>query len=244
MQNENPRSLLISGESGSGKSASLMNIRNQEQTLYLNCDAGKPLPFKNQFTRVNIDDPYEVHSIIQKATEDPKKRFSTIVIDTASFLMDKFESIHVIGSTNTMNGWAQYAQYFKILMNEHVAKFHGHVIFLAHLHVYIDEDSGEKRMTVPVKGSLSKNGLEAYFTTVINARKVKISELDKYNGNLLNITGRDRAVGYKHVFQTLTTKQTVGDRIRSPMGLFSDDNTYIDNDVQLVIDHLTKFYQD
>jgi hypothetical protein len=239
---EHPKSVLISGESGYGKSASLMKLRDQSNVLYMNCEGGKPLPFKNNFKRVTIDDPYEVHTYIDKITEDPSKRYKVAVIDTVSFLMQRFETVHVNTSPNTMAAWGQYGEYFRLLMTEYVAKFHGCVIFLGHLDVQIDEDTGEKRITVPVKGSLKRNGLEAYFTTVMNARKIKVTELDKYPNKLLTISDRERNLGYKHVFQTLTTKHTVGDRIRSPIGLFSDQETYIDNDVQLVLDHLDKFY--
>lgn len=241
---ENPKSLLICGESGSGKSTSLMNMRDQESVLYLNCEGGKPLPFKNKFKRVNIDDPYVIYNLFQQATEDPKKRFKTIIVDTASFMMEKFETTHVLGAANTMAAWGAYGNFFRVLMSDYVAKFKGHTVFLAHLDVQIDEDTGEKRITVPVKGSLKRNGLEAYFTTVITAKKVKVTELDKYSSKLITISERERNLGFKHVFQTMTTKHTVGDRIRSPIGLFTDDDVYINNDAQLVIDRLVDFYSE
>jgi hypothetical protein len=242
LNNEHPKSLLIGGESGSGKSTSLIQLQNQEGILYLNCEGGKPLPFKNKFARFTVDNPYEVFDLFDKATQDPKKRFQIIVVDTVSFLMERFESVHVKTSANTMAAWGQYGDFFRVLMTEYVAKYPGHVIFLGHLDVQIDEDTGEKRITVPVKGSLKRNGLEAYFTTVINARKVKVTELEKYENKLLTISDRERLLGFKHVFQTLTTKHTVGDRIRSPIGLFSDQETYINNDAQLVLDRLKEFY--
>jgi len=97
---------------------------------------------------------------------------------------------------------------------------------------------------VPVKGALKKNGLEAYFTTVIGAKKATIKEINKdaQPGKLLTISERDQDMGYKHVFQTRTTRATVGDRLRSPFGLFSDDETFIENDAQLVIDRLVEYY--
>lgn len=242
MSDEHPKSLLISGESGVGKSTSLINMRGQEGVLYINCDSGKPLPFKNKFKRVTIDDPYEIYDLFDQVTADTSGRFHTIVIDTVSFMMDRFEAVHIIGAADTMKGWANYGNFFRKLMNEYVAKCPAYVIFLGHLDVQIDENTAEKTITVPVKGALKRNGLEAYFTTVINARKVKIKELEKYDSELLNITEREKNLGFKHVFQTLTTKQTVGDRIRSPLGLFKDEDTYIDNDAQLVIDQLVKYY--
>lgn len=41
VQQTNDNLILIGGESGAGKSASLMNLRNPEGVLYLNCEAGE-----------------------------------------------------------------------------------------------------------------------------------------------------------------------------------------------------------
>lgn len=228
-----------------GKSSSLKNIRGQEGVLYLNCDGGKPLPFKNKFKKITIDDPYEVYNMISAITEKAKTgsmKYSMIVIDTVSFLMDRFESVHVNGSSNTMKAWGKYGDFFRDLMMEHVAQCPIPVIFLGHLDSWTDENSGETMHTVPVKGALKKAGLEAFFTTVVNARKVKLKELT--DNELLNISNRDKELGFKHVFQTRTTKKTIGDRIRSPDGLFSDEELYIDNDIQVLLDRLNKYYQE
>jgi hypothetical protein len=242
---ENPKSILISGESGSGKSASLRNIRGQEGVLYINCEGGKPLPFKNKFVRVTIDDPEEILDLYQQVLDNPGK-FHTIIIDTVSFMMDRYESVHVIGAANTMQQWGFYAQFFKRLMYNYVSKFDGYTIMFGHLDQIIDENTGKSVFSVPVKGSLKKNGIEAYFTTVLSTKKATIKEINKdaVEGKLLNITERDKDLGYKHVIQTRTTKNTVGDRIRSPFGLFSDSETYIDNDVQIIIDQLVRYYME
>lgn len=234
------RSILVSAPSGAGKSWSLKDIRGQEGVLYLNSDGGKPLPFKNKFKSVIIDDPYEVHDIIKG--NNKAKKYHLIIIDTISFLMDRFESYHIVGAANTMEGWGKYGNFYRDLMNDFVAKSTCPVIFLGHLDIWTDENSGDTVMSVPVKGALRKVGLESFFTTVISGRKIKLRELTK--NKLLNITDRDRELGYKHVFQTRTTKKTVGDRIRSPDALFSDDELYIDNNMQVVIDRLSEYYSD
>ena len=77
---------------------------------------------------------------------------------------------------------------------------------------------------------------------MVAAKKIAIKELEKYNSNLLTITDEDRELGYKHVFQTRITKATIGERIRSPMGMFDKSQTYMDNDAQLLLDHLHRFY--
>jgi hypothetical protein len=242
---ENPKALLICGDSGAGKSSSLRNIRGQEGVLYINCEGGKPLPFKNKFKRITIDDPEEIFALYNQVIANPG-RFHTIIVDTISFMMNRYESVHVIGSANTMAAWGDYGQFFPKLIYDYVAKFTGYTIMLGHIDAVLDESSGKYSYTVPVKGALKKNGLEAFFTTVIGAKKATIKEIerDAKEGKLLTITEKDRDMGYKHVFQTRTTRATVGDRIRSPFGLFTDEQTFIDNDAQLVIDELVAYYSD
>lgn len=244
MSTESPKSILIAGESGAGKSFSLMNFKGQEGVLYLNCEGGKPLPFKNNFKRVTIEDPLEIPALLERVKEDTKGRYHTVVIDTISFMMNRYEALHVLGKPNTMAAWGEYAQFFPKLIYDYIAPMQQHVIMLGHLEGILNEETQRVDYKVPVKGSLNKNGVEAYFTTVINAKKVAIRDIEKEaeEGELLTITERDRALGYKHVFQTRTMKQTVGDRIRSPWGLFKDEETYIDNDVQKVIDRLKAYY--
>src|SRR5690606_10212726 len=116
------------------------------------------------------------------------------------------------------------------------------VIVIAHLLDVLDEKNMEIKTTVPVKGALKNNGIEAYFSTVVVAKKVPIKELEKYGNKMLEITEEEKELGYKHVFQTRITQKTTGFRIRSPMGMFSKEQTYVDNDCQKLLDHLTEFY--
>lgn len=243
---KSPKSVLICGLSGDGKSFSLRNMRDQKGVVYINCEGGKPLPFKNNFKEITIDDPMEIFDLLDRINDDPQSRFHTIVIDTISFMMNRYESVHVIGAANTMAAWGNYGQFFPKLIYDHVAKGRAFVIMLGHLDAVLNEDTGRTDYSVPVKGALKKNGLEAFFTTVINCRKLNLKEIlrEAEESAVLQITDRDRNLGYMHVFQTRTVKSTVGDRIRSPLGLFSDEETYINNDAQVVIDRLMKYYAD
>lgn len=245
MTTESPKSLLIAGESGAGKSMCLRNIKGPEGVLYLNCEGGKPLPFKNNFKRVTIDDPLEIFEILKKVKEDKKGRYHTIVIDTVSFMMNRYESVHVIGAANTQAAWGNYGQFFPKLIYDYIAPLDQYTIMLGHLESITDE-SGRTEYKVPVKGALAKNGVEAFFTTAFYAKKMAIKDIEKEaeEGELLKITERERALGYKHVLQTRTTRQTVGDKIRSPWGLMKDEEVYIDNDAQAVIDRLKAYYAD
>ena len=85
-------------------------------------------------------------------------------------------------------------------------------------------------------------GREAYFSTVVMTKRVTLKKLEGYQSDLLKITPEDEIVGYKHVFQTKPTKDTVHERIRGPMALFNTAQTFMDNDVQKLLDHMHTYY--
>jgi hypothetical protein len=244
-QGMNEQLILITGESASGKSASLQNIPGDERVLYLNCESGKRLPFRNKFTSMTITDPYHVFEAFEKTQKGGvlEDKFDVIIIDTLTFLMDMFESTYVLGAADTMKGWSNYQQFFKKLMQEHVAKSPKAVIFLAHTRADLDEAAMEMRTAVPIKGALKNNGIESYFSTVVSTKKVILKELEEQDPDLLHITPQDEALGYKHVFQTQLTAATKGERIRSPMGLFTMNQTYMDNDAARLLKHLHEYYK-
>lgn len=237
----NDQLVLIVGYSSTGKSASLQNIRDQANWMYLNCEAGKRLPFKNKFDSYRIEDPLSVHEAFDYGTATPT--VNGIIVDSLTFMMDMYESQYVINAANTMQAWGNYGQFFKTLMQQKVTRFAKPTIFTAHVKDELDEKAMEMKTMVPIKGALKNNGVEAYFSTIVAAKRVEIKELDKYKNDLLNITDEERELGFKHVFQTRITAKTKGERIRSPMGLFSKEQTYMDNDAQILLDHLDEFYR-
>jgi hypothetical protein len=85
----------------------------------------------------------------------------TIIIDSVTFLMDMFESVYVIGSSDTMKMWGEYQQFFKNLMQQYVAKSTKNVIFTAHTLNVLNESEMVVECKVPIKGALKNNGLEA-----------------------------------------------------------------------------------
>ena len=240
----NNQLVLISGESASGKSTSLMNIRDQPDWLYLGCEAGKRLPFRNKFNDIRISDPYQVYEGFDAATGDGELADETkgIIIDTSTYLMDMYESQYVLPSSNGQKAWSDYAQYWKNLLQTKVVLFEKPVIILAHTKTSYDKELLANVTCVPVKGALANNGIESYFSTVVSTKKMTLKDLEPYENDLLTITEDDEILGYKHVFQTRLTKATNHERIRSPMGLFSREETYINNDAQLLLDRLNDFY--
>ena len=60
---------------------------------------------------------------------------------------------------------------------------------------------------------------------------------------MLHITEDDKIVDFKYVFQTRLTKSTLDRKIRGPEDLFNVNETFIDNDGQLVVDKLSEYYK-
>jgi len=239
-QQINDHLALIVGKSASGKSASFMNLQNPEGVMYLNCESGKRLPFRSKFQEFTITDPKQVYEAFEYAESKPE--IHTIGIDTLTYLLDMFESLYVLNSTNTMKAWGDFAQYFKNLMQVYVARSTKNVIFTAHVMDQLNEAEMAIETKVPVKGSLKNNGIESYFSVVLAAKKMSLKQLSNYQSDLLTITPQEEALGYKHVFQTQLTKDTVQERIRGPMGLFEPNETFIDNNLQLVLNRLREYY--
>lgn len=242
----NPNLVLICGKSGTGKSASLRNLRNPEGVMYLNCESGKALPFRAQFMKgrdgrvgLTITDPHQIYEAFDVAETMPQ--IHTIIVDTLTYLMDMYESLFVLNSSNTMKAWGDFGQYFKKLMQFYVAKSSKNVIFLAHTADKYNEAELVTETSIPIKGATKNNGVESYFSTVIATKKVQLKVLENYKNDLLKITPKEEMLGFKYVFQTQVTKETLNERLRGPMELFTDAQTYMDNDVQMFLDHLHKY---
>lgn len=231
---------LICGKSGSGKSASLRNLRDPESVLYLNCEAGKRLPFPAKFTQKTVTNPNQVKEAFAWAEKQDHSK--VIIVDTLTFWLDMYISQYVRTAADGRSAWGNFAEFFRSTMQVDVAKSSKKVIFLAHVLDVYNETAMVMETAIPVAGSLKNQGIEAYFSLVLMCQKVKVDDLVE-GSDLLKITDRERAVGFKHVFQTEVTKETINTRIRGPMALWADNETFIDNDIQMVIDRLDDYYK-
>ena len=240
MQGENDNLVLISGKSSTGKSASLMGIDKPEGVMYLNCENNKKLPFKSKFMEKGVTDPLQIYEALLKAEEMPD--IHTIVVDTLTYLMDMYETVHVLTAANTMKAWGEYAQFLKRLMSQYVAVSTKNIIFLAHTSDIMNEAEMVNETMVKVKGSLMNQGVESFFSTVLSSKKVPVNKLEQYSSPLLNISEEEQMLGFKYVFQTRLTKETVNERMRSSLGMWSVDETFIDNNIQHVINRLHEYY--
>jgi len=236
----NDHLVLLVGKSAAGKSASLMALDKPEGVMYLNCESGKRLPFRSKFNEYTITDPLQVHEAFGAA--EGMDNIHTIVVDSLTYMMDLYESLYVRNSTNGMRAWGDFAEFFRELMQQYVAKSSKNVVFIAHTLDTYNEGEMVMETKVPVKGSLKNNGIESFFSCVVAAKKVKLKDVSKYESKLLSITDEEEMLGFKYVFQTKLTKETVNERLRGPMGMFDNKETYTDNNMQLVFNRLNEYY--
>ena len=82
--------VLIIGKSGSGKSASMMNLDPKETALI--SVLGKPLPFKGKFDQVTEDDSAKIIGIVKAA-----KRNIVVIDDVGYTMTNMFMRDHAAG---------------------------------------------------------------------------------------------------------------------------------------------------
>ena len=233
--------ILIEGLSASGKSLSLSHLREPEGVIYLNCE-NKRLPFKpGKLQCYNITDPYQVYEGIDYASKTDAVH--TVVIDTLDFLMTMFETNIIKKATNGQKAWGDYFTYFQELMQVHIANSTKQFVILAHAYTILDEEAMIKTTAVPVKGALRNIGVETFFTTVVMAKQVPLRIVEPYNNPMLIVSEEDKERGVKYVFQTRMTKEGAGEKIRSPQDMWMKNETFIDNNIQFVLDRLAEYYK-
>ena len=150
--------VLILGNSGTGKSASLRNFK-QDEVLVINC-AGKPLPFKSDIVTIEPSFQRLTTEILQAMEKTQKK---VIVIDDAQYIMS-FQYMRRIKE----NGWDKWndiqGDFFNIIMKTDELPKDVTVYFLSHIQK--DEDGSEKIKTMG-KMLDEKITIEGLFTTVL-----------------------------------------------------------------------------
>jgi hypothetical protein len=236
----NDHLVLISGKASTGKSTSLMYLDKPEGVMYLNCENGKRTPFKSKFQEFTITDPLQIIEAIDEAENMPN--IHTIVIDSLTYMMSMYQTVYVDDASNGLRAWGTYSAFFKKLMNQHVAKSTKTIVFTAHTSDILNESEMAQETLVKVSGSLMNFGIESFFSTVVSTKKVNLKQLKDYKNDLLTITPEDEMLGFKYVFQCRLTKDTVHERIRGPIGMWNNQETFIDNNTQFLLDRLHNYY--
>lgn len=235
----NKNVVLICGEPNTGKSTSLMLLRNQEKMAYLNCDL-KELPFKSKFAvNVEVSDAYNVLDFIDEIEGQPGIEGG--VLDTITFLMQMFERQYVSTAKDTQKAWGNYGNFYRDLIHRLKSGTKDYAV-LAHVDTVYNETKMAMDSKVPIKGAVGKVGIEADFTTILTTKQMPIKKLEGFENDLLHISDDEKEDGFKYVFVTRVSKDSVGEKMRSAMGLWTRKELYIDNDLNQVFARLKQYY--
>lgn len=236
---QNKNIVLIMGKPNTGKSTSLVKLTNQDKMVYLNTDL-KELPFKSRFLKsVDVADAMDVLSYINEIENVPMVEGA--VLDTLTFLMSMYERQYVANAANSQKAWANYGNFYKEFIHAIKAGSKDYAI-LAHEDTVLNEQSMQMETRIPVKGSVGKVGVEADFTTILATKQMPIQKLEGFENDLLHITDEEREDGFKYVFVTRVTKDSIGEKMRSAIGLWNRNELYIDNDLNQVFARLKEYY--
>jgi len=151
--------------------------------------------------------------------------------------MSMYENQYVIRVTNTQEAWANYGNFYKNFIHALKTSTKDWIIF-AHENSEVNSQTGRLVSKIPIKGAVGKTGAEADFTTILTAKELPVEDLEGHENDLLLITPDEIEDGNKRVFATRTTKESVGDKTRSPNNLWRREELYIDNDVGQVIERM------
>lgn len=150
--------VLILGDSGTGKSASLRNFK-PEELLVIN-SAGKPLPFKNHFETVTPRFERLTQDVLSAMDKTDKK---VIVVDDAQYIMS-FQYMRRLKE----KGWDKWddiqGDFFNIIKACDYMPDDVIVYFLSHLQ---RDDEGREKIKTMGKMLDEKITIEGLFTTVL-----------------------------------------------------------------------------
>lgn len=248
------------GKSTCGKTSSLKGLTNQEGVLYLNCEVGKRLPFRNSFIKKTVLDPindviYALKPLIKgegyrdwkigpagKEYIGEPKPIHTVVLDSLTFLMDMYELRYVSTAVDGRKAWADYKNYLLQLFTDVIPKLPQNVIITAHTSDVYNEKELVTETKVKLKGSIMDKGIEAFFTDLVACKRLPLADLKGYENDLLHITEEEEQLGFKHVLQVRNTSDTTKEKFRPDNSLWSLKETFIDGNIQLVLNRLNEVY--
>lgn len=221
----------VGGESGTGKTTSMMSIMEgkgaftPQNVFYINADK-KELPFRN-WRKVWTDKNYlessdltVIKSWLSKISTKGT-HIKAIIIDTINGIMLDRE----MGESKKMNfdKWYDLAKdiYELISICNSEMRHDLIIVFMTHIALFTDTDGKEKKCIVTNGRKLEKIKLESklpvmIFTAVDSAEEGKP----------------------KYLFQVKAINSTA----KTPMGMYDEDTITVDNDLNAVLEKVSEYY--
>ena len=206
--------VLIMGESGSGKTASLRNFKADE--VFIINVAGKELSFKNVngLKRKDTSDYDKIKSYLLKAVQSPENKIKSFVLDDTQYLMafESFARAKEVGFTKNVDLAVHFKDLIQFVIN---ALPRDYIVYFMH-HTERTEDGHIKAKTL---GKMLDNQLtvEGLFTNVI------MTQVN--NGK----------------YEFLVHDKDGVSTVKTPIGMFEEDT--IENDLKIVDQTIRDYYE-
>jgi len=140
-------------------------------------------------------------------------------------------------------GWGYYSALLEDTIS--AAKKSGmQVVAFGHLAYKGDEDGEEFKYRCNLQGRLGKVGIEKLFTVAWHSSLMPLGALEDQDHKFLDKVETIPATNSRHVFQVQLNADTADTHlIRSPAGMFPPNVTFINNDLDMVFDHIQELFQ-
>ncbi len=233
--------ILIVGEPNTGKTSSVINLTDRKDFAFFNADK-KHVPIRGKapfLVNQKLEDPTHLVDYLNQLDNEPQCK--GVIIDTLTFLMAQYVTQHVDTASDTRAAWGNYGRAYRE-MTDRIKSFSKPVIVAAHSETKLNTQSGNMESRILLQGAVGRLGAEADYTIVVTAKQMPVAKLREYESKYLNITEDEELQGVKYVFATQLTRETVGDRTRAPMGFWDRSETYIDNNIQFILDRYAEYY--
>lgn len=220
--------IFILGNSGTGKSTSLRNL-NPEETFIIQC-LNKKLPFKgwkSKYKNLTKEEPngnktfskdYTTITKQLKYISEKRNEIKTVILDDSSYLLTEDFMSRITQKASGNSAFEKYniiANNFYTLLNL-IDELREDLVIVFIAHTQTDDDGTRHFKTV---GKLLDNMivLEGLVTIILES-----------------------TIKEKHyMFQT--NKKDGNEPCKSPMGMFEEDELFIENDLQIVIEKIRNF---
>lgn len=204
--------VLILGNSGNGKSASLRNMK-RDKCMVFNT-AGKLLPFKNDLNCINLRSlsTYERYQYIEGGIRKYQDQIKSFIVDDAQFLM----AFELLDRANE-RGYDKFTEIAKrwIDLMDSIGKADDDVIVYFLMHTEYDNTNQSYKSKTVGKMVDQYVSPESLATIVLGAH-------------------------CKDGRYFFTTHNGGNDTVKSPIGMFEEDE--IDNDLKLVDTTIRDYY--
>jgi len=208
--------VVLSGESGSGKSSTFRNL-DPNKTVVINTE-NKPLPFRSfaKFKNINVRTYKDFAKVLKELKSDEK--YDIVILDSFTSLTE------IVGKyTDTIyNGFEQWKQYNTLLQDAIWAlKDLNHQVFVTGIPEYLETGAGEAKGFIRVKGKeLKYGGLEKESAIVLWTKLIE---------------GEDGVV----VDYQLEYKPNKHNSAKAPDEMFEGD---LPNDALLIVKAINEYY--